>query len=655
MSYVGKLSLAELLVRQDGREVAVAPQEAPLVEASRPAALPRLVCRRCGGLSFADAGAYRSHFRLVHEVAGDASSSDSSDGEGERGEEDAGGGGEEAEEGGDGPVLTVILQPGLSLVRCWKALLPPSVVKEAVRGTPPLLHPEALSLVPGATWLVALYRGGYFAAVIVRVCPAEGEMAPRDADAAGHVGYPRILLHKRFARYTTRRKQGGSQRAHDSATGHAANSIGAQMRRAGEAALVDDIHGLWTSREWSAAVGRCSHVFVSASRTTVGDLWDGAVLAKGDARVRRVPMATGRPTFAEAAGVAQALAQVTLLGTAAAGTVGAAERATSDNAWTTGGGRLEAGEEEDAPRTRRERDGTGVAAARGPERSGPSKRAQRRLRLTTRRRGGGGGGEPAEEEEEEDDGGEGEAALAAGVAAADEERRRASRAEEVSASLGALSREAVQGLRSAATAVRVPVGVLARMLRAEALLTDGRGAVATAVTEALLRDVQESLSTLALLVQEEGLAPAEAFACLGWDGLAAAATVASAGLEVDWAAVAAPSAGGGAAGGPRAVKLAKGGGKKGRGQALELDPELEVPSPTPTPGGKPKGKAGGGKRGQAHAAPALVQPPPSLPARLAATDGPAMAGLADKDARRLAVRQAAEARWAVLGAQQQMQ
>jgi hypothetical protein len=43
-----------------------------------------------------------------------------------------------------------------------------------------------------------------------------------------------VVLHKRFARYTTRRKQGGSQSAHDAKKGTTAKSAGANLRRAGE-------------------------------------------------------------------------------------------------------------------------------------------------------------------------------------------------------------------------------------------------------------------------------------------------------------------------------------------------------------------------------------------------------------------------------------
>lgn len=49
-----------------------------------------------------------------------------------------------------------------------------------------------------------------------------------------------VIKHKTIQRYTTRRKQGGTQSAHDQAKGHA-KSAGAQIRRAQAVKFRDDV------------------------------------------------------------------------------------------------------------------------------------------------------------------------------------------------------------------------------------------------------------------------------------------------------------------------------------------------------------------------------------------------------------------------------
>ena len=85
--------------------------------------------------------------------------------------------------------------------------------------------------------------GGHFAGAIVRV--SNGDDEPEEEDTGRKKNKQKrpkpeteILLHKTFHRYTTRRKQGGSQGLNDAA-GKKAISAGAMLRRYGEQALRD--------------------------------------------------------------------------------------------------------------------------------------------------------------------------------------------------------------------------------------------------------------------------------------------------------------------------------------------------------------------------------------------------------------------------------
>ncbi|EEY15690.1 conserved hypothetical protein [Verticillium alfalfae VaMs.102] len=87
----------------------------------------------------------------------------------------------------------------------------------------------------GPHFFLCMIGGGHFAAMVVSLAPRPGKGAtgPLNREAT-------VLAHKTFHRYTTRRKQGGSQSANDNAKG-AAHSAGASIRRYNEQALIDDV------------------------------------------------------------------------------------------------------------------------------------------------------------------------------------------------------------------------------------------------------------------------------------------------------------------------------------------------------------------------------------------------------------------------------
>ena len=176
----------------------------------------------------------------------------------------------------------------------------------------PSVTPYLIS--PGECWLVMLYRGGYFSGVIAEMASSLDTLSTSSSGKNVTTNQIKILCHKRFARYTTRRKQGGSQSAHDASAGKAANSMGAQLRRYNEQILIQDIQNLLQTNEWATLVkNKVSRIFISAAKTMTGHLFDGKTLCRGDKRIYRIPFATSRPTFEEAIRVVETLSKVRIV------------------------------------------------------------------------------------------------------------------------------------------------------------------------------------------------------------------------------------------------------------------------------------------------------------------------------------------------------
>jgi hypothetical protein len=109
------------------------------------------------------------------------------------------------------------------------------------------------------TWTLLAVGGGHFAGSVI-------SLVPRLSNKNGRIEKEVVVLaSKTFHRYTTRRKQGGAQSANDNAKGNA-KSVGAQLRRANEAALIDDIRQQLNT--WRDLIGRSELVFLRASKTS---------------------------------------------------------------------------------------------------------------------------------------------------------------------------------------------------------------------------------------------------------------------------------------------------------------------------------------------------------------------------------------------------
>lgn len=142
---------------------------------------------------------------------------------------------------------------------------------------------------------LCMIGGGHFAAMIVSLAPKMGKKATGVDERQATV-----IAHKTFHRYTTRRKQGGSQSANDSAKG-AAHSAGSSLRRYNEVALEVEIRALLA--EWKSMIDQSQLIFVratgSTNRRTLFGPYDNQILRHNDPRNRSFPFSTRRATQAE--------------------------------------------------------------------------------------------------------------------------------------------------------------------------------------------------------------------------------------------------------------------------------------------------------------------------------------------------------------------
>jgi hypothetical protein len=147
----------------------------------------------------------------------------------------------------------------------------------------------------GPHYFLCMIGGGHFAAMVVALAPKMGKK---------HTGVDErsatVIAHKTFHRYTTRRKQGGSQSANDNAKG-AAHSAGSSIRRYNEGALVAEVRELLSS--WKTMIDTAELVFVratgSTNRRTLFGPYEGQILRTNDPRNRGFPFSTRRATQKE--------------------------------------------------------------------------------------------------------------------------------------------------------------------------------------------------------------------------------------------------------------------------------------------------------------------------------------------------------------------
>ncbi|KAI0883978.1 uncharacterized protein GGS22DRAFT_28323 [Annulohypoxylon maeteangense] len=140
---------------------------------------------------------------------------------------------------------------------------------------------------------LCMIGGGHFAAMVVSLAPRQtkhGSTGPLNREAT-------VLAHKTFHRYTTRRKQGGSQSANDNAKGNA-HSAGSSIRRYNEQALTDEVRLLL--QDWKGLLDTSELLFIRATgatnRRTLFGPYEDQVLRANDPRIRGFPFSTRRAT-----------------------------------------------------------------------------------------------------------------------------------------------------------------------------------------------------------------------------------------------------------------------------------------------------------------------------------------------------------------------
>ena len=147
----------------------------------------------------------------------------------------------------------------------------------------------------GPHYFLCMIGGGHFAAMVVALAPKTGKKHTGADERSATV-----IAHKTFHRYTTRRKQGGSQSANDNAKGNA-HSAGSSIRRYNETALVNEVRELLSS--WKSIIDTADLVFVratgSTNRRTLFGPYEAQVLHNNDARNRGFPFSTRRATQKE--------------------------------------------------------------------------------------------------------------------------------------------------------------------------------------------------------------------------------------------------------------------------------------------------------------------------------------------------------------------
>ncbi|KAG4222134.1 hypothetical protein PC116_g29391, partial [Phytophthora cactorum] len=150
------------------------------------------------------------------------------------------------------------------------------------------------SVYKGPHIFLCMIGGGHFAAMVVSLAPRQtkhGSVGPLNREAT-------VLAHKTFHRYTTRRKQGGSQSANDNAKGNA-HSAGSSIRRYNEQALTDEVRLLL--QDWKGLLDTAELLFIRATgstnrRTLFGPYEDPAQVSKEEEPSTKAPSKPAKPS-----------------------------------------------------------------------------------------------------------------------------------------------------------------------------------------------------------------------------------------------------------------------------------------------------------------------------------------------------------------------
>lgn len=176
-------------------------------------------------------------------------------------------------------------------VGIYKAIFPENALKD------PVGYLNRARGQRDSTSAIFMIGGGHFAGAIIS--HERNELKSTNSKDSLKIQQVNVLASKTFHRYTTRRKQGGSQGASDNSRGKAI-SAGSSIRRYNEKALALEVRELLA--QWSTYLRECSAIYIRANGPTnkkvmVG--YEGSPFDANDKRIRKLPFSTQRASLSE--------------------------------------------------------------------------------------------------------------------------------------------------------------------------------------------------------------------------------------------------------------------------------------------------------------------------------------------------------------------
>ncbi|KAG5419419.1 hypothetical protein I9W82_003186 [Candida metapsilosis] len=144
---------------------------------------------------------------------------------------------------------------------------------------------------------IFMIGGGHFAGAIIS--HKRNDLKSANNKDSLKMQMVNVIASKTFHRYTTRRKQGGSQGASDNSRGKAI-SAGSSIRRYNEKALASEVRDLLG--QWSDYLRQCSAIYIRANGPTNKKVmmgYEGSPIDPNDQRVKKLPFSTQRASLSE--------------------------------------------------------------------------------------------------------------------------------------------------------------------------------------------------------------------------------------------------------------------------------------------------------------------------------------------------------------------
>ncbi|CCG25721.1 hypothetical protein CORT_0C03470 [Candida orthopsilosis Co 90-125] len=149
----------------------------------------------------------------------------------------------------------------------------------------------------GSMSAILMIGGGHFAGAIIS--HRRNDLKSINNKDSLKMQQVNVIASKTFHRYTTRRKQGGSQGTSDNSRGKAI-SAGSSIRRYNEKALAQEVRELLA--QWSVYLRQCTAIYIRANGPTNKKVligYEGSPFEASDDRIRKLPFSTQRASLSE--------------------------------------------------------------------------------------------------------------------------------------------------------------------------------------------------------------------------------------------------------------------------------------------------------------------------------------------------------------------